>query len=69
MKKLSNNKNGLTRMGLLIIIVLLIVVIIAMLIYFSNQKKRNFITMAKGYITDVRGYASEDEIILTDTYK
>ena len=69
MKKISDNKKGLTRLGLLIIIVLLIVVIIALFVYFGNQKKRNFITMAKGYINEVRTLVSEDAITLPDTYK
>lgn len=69
MKDVSNNKKGLTRLGLLIIVVLLIVVIIVLLMYFQNQKKRNFITMAKNYIADVRSYVNEDEITLPDTYK
>ena len=69
MKNISNNKKGLTRLGLLIIMTLLIVVIIASLIYFKNQKKRNFITSAKNFITEVRGFASEDNIELPATYK
>ena len=67
--ELSKNKSGLTRLGLLIIIVLLAVVIIALLLYFGNQQKRNFITMAKGYISSVRTLVTEDKIIVPDTYK
>lgn len=63
------NKKGLTRFGLLIIIVLLIVVICGLLVYFQNQKKRNFITMAKEYVSNVRMLATEDKIMLPDTYK
>lgn len=62
------NKRGLTRLSLLIIIVLLIVIIGALLLYFQNQKKRNFITMAKNYIAEVRTLVTEDEITLPDTY-
>ena len=69
MKNMSDNKRGLTRLGLLIIVSLLIVVIIGLLIYFQNQRKRNFITMAKEYISDVRTLVTEDSIILPDTYK
>lgn len=63
------NKKGLTRFGLLVIIILMIVVICGMLVYFQNQKKRNFITMAKDYISAARLLATEDKIVLPDTYK
>lgn len=56
-------------MGLLIIIILLVVVIVSLLIYFENQKKRNFISDAKNYISQLRAKASEDSIVLPDTYK
>lgn len=69
MKEKFKNESGLTVPGLLIIIVLLIVVIVAVLLYFNNQKKRNFITMAKGYISDVRILVAEDNIMLPATYK
>lgn len=69
MKEKFKNESGLTVPGLLIIIVLLIVVIVAVLLYFNNQKKRNFITMAKGYISDVRTLVAEDNIMLPATYK
>lgn len=69
MKEKLKNEKGLTKAGLLIIMVLLIVVIIALLMYFQNQKKRNFITMAKGYISDVRTLVTEDDITLPATYK
>lgn len=69
MKEKFKNELGLTRAGLLITIILLIVVIAALLLYFHNQKKRNFITMAKGYISDVRTLVTEDNLILPATYK
>ena len=62
------NEKGLTRLGLIIIIVLMIVVIFALVYYFGNQKKRNFITEAKEYISDVRSLITSDSIIAPDTY-
>ena len=69
MKEKFKNELGLTRAGLLIIIILLLVVVVALLLYFHNQKKRNFITMVKGYISDVRTLVTEDNLILPATYK
>lgn len=63
------NKKGLTKSSLLIIIILLIVIILALLIYFENQKKRNFISDAKNYISQLRAKVSEDSIVLPATYK
>ncbi|MDD6223600.1 MAG: hypothetical protein PUB18_01190 [bacterium] len=61
------NSRGFTGKGLLVIVVVLIIIVGFLFIYFYNQRKRNFITMAKDYITEVRVLATSDRIILPAT--
>lgn len=62
----ENYKKGLATSKLLIIILLLGVIIVGILYYFNNQIKRNYITMAKEYISELRALVTEEKMILPD---
>jgi len=63
----NNQTKGFNILSLIISIVIIGLIIGGLLIYLNNQKKRNYITMAKQYITDLRSLATEEKIVLPET--
>ena len=59
-------QKGLAASRLLIIILLLGVIIWGTIYYFTNQIKRNFITMGKDYISELRALVTEEKMILPE---
>lgn len=61
------NSKGITTRKLILFVIIIALIITFLFFYFYNQRKRNFVTMAKEYISDVREMVTEDKIILPDT--
>lgn len=63
----NNQTKGFNILSLIISIVIIGLITGGLLMYFNNQKRRNYVTMANQYITDLRLLATEEKIILPET--